>query len=333
MPSLEVVAGLLLIILFYSLLATVIMELISGFFSLRARHLERVLRGILSSQDKREEILDAFKAHPIYQQLAGRFTGKQSPPSYLGSTTFRSILLNVISTRDTGDTLAEKIDGLPDENLKKILRQLWEEAGHIRENFQDNIEKWYNDVMDRASGWYRRNTVKILLALGLIIAVVFNVDILTVYSRLVQSSQADLEQLTALAQTVAQQELAGARPDSLGLSPSPELVATNRDLLNMLSEDIRDLRNPLGIGWEEVAPTSNIFFWLFKVFGWLIMAICISKGAPFWFDLLKKIVNFRGAGQVPSAAPAAPTVVAVTPPAAPIESTTGKVEVIETPVG
>jgi hypothetical protein len=28
-------------------------------------------------------------------------------------------------------------------------------------------------------------------------------------------------------------------------------------------------------------------------------AICVSLGASFWFDALKKVVNIRGAGQVP----------------------------------
>jgi hypothetical protein len=41
---------------------------------------------------------------------------------------------------------------------------------------------------------------------------------------------------------------------------------------------------------------------LFKIFGLLISAFAVSLGAPFWFDLLSKFVNIRGAG-VPPAKP------------------------------
>jgi hypothetical protein len=42
----------------------------------------------------------------------------------------------------------------------------------------------------------------------------------------------------------------------------------------------------------------NIFF---VVAGWLIAAGCLSMGAPFWFNLLMKLVNVRRAGVKPSA--------------------------------
>ena len=34
-----------------------------------------------------------------------------------------------------------------------------------------------------------------------------------------------------------------------------------------------------------------------SILGWLITALAISLGAPFWFDLLTKLVNIRGTGQ------------------------------------
>src|SRR5262249_55374296 len=40
--------------------------------------------------------------------------------------------------------------------------------------------------------------------------------------------------------------------------------------------------------------------------GWLITAIATSFGAPFWFDLLKKIITVRSAGRAPEEIPTAP---------------------------
>jgi hypothetical protein len=41
--------------------------------------------------------------------------------------------------------------------------------------------------------------------------------------------------------------------------------------------------------------------WLFSLTGWLVTGFAISLGAPFWFDLLQKLmnINVRGAGPKP----------------------------------
>jgi hypothetical protein len=42
-----------------------------------------------------------------------------------------------------------------------------------------------------------------------------------------------------------------------------------------------------------------------KAIGWLITALAVCLGAPFWFDLLNKLVDIRGAGRKPAPSPAA----------------------------
>ncbi len=312
MPSLEVVIGLLLIILFYSLLATILMELISNFFALRGKQLERTLKMILSSDDKREEVLEAFRKNAIYQQLSGRYLGKNSPPSYLKAGSFRSILFTVLQKRETGESLEEKIESLPDDNLREALSQILEQANFDFGRFSAGVESWYEDIMDRASGWYKRNVQKYLLGLGFVIAVIFNVDTLSVYNNLVHASDADLGQLVSLAEAVSQKSLyvPAGQADSLGGSNPDTLYALNAELYGYIDANLQGLRDPLGIGWDSYEPTTDLFFWLLKIFGWLITAVAISKGAPFWFDLLSKVVSFRGSGIVPALqkneAPAAP---------------------------
>ena len=48
------------------------------------------------------------------------------------------------------------------------------------------------------------------------------------------------------------------------------------------------------IGWGEIK--GGWLDWLKRVFGWLITTAAVSLGAPFWFDLLGKVANLRGAG-------------------------------------
>jgi hypothetical protein len=38
---------------------------------------------------------------------------------------------------------------------------------------------------------------------------------------------------------------------------------------------------------------------LVQILGWLLTALALSLGAPFWFDMLNKFINLRGAGDKP----------------------------------
>jgi hypothetical protein len=51
----------------------------------------------------------------------------------------------------------------------------------------------------------------------------------------------------------------------------------------------------LPVGWETFPPTS-----LLAYFGWIATASSALFGAPFWFDLLQRIVNLRGTGPKPA---------------------------------
>jgi hypothetical protein len=309
MPSLNVVIGIILVLLFYSLLATIAMEVVSGYRSMRGKHLETILRGLLSSADRREEVFRDFTESPLYQQISGRIYGKNTPPSYLSAATFRSILVRLIGRQgEGGASFREKIDQLPDETLKSSLLQLWDEAFENGDEFGKKVERWYDEVMERASGWYKRNVQKGLLVIGLVIAVGFNVDVLSVYSHLVRFSQTDMEQLTEVANLAAAQTYrpAPVAGDSVTAVLPPSAIAPDtggldtQELYELMNAKLASLENPLGLGWESVTPTPDIRFWLFKIFGWLVTALCISKGAPFWFDLLKKVVNFRDSGNPPA---------------------------------
>jgi hypothetical protein len=59
----------------------------------------------------------------------------------------------------------------------------------------------------------------------------------------------------------------------------------------------------LPIGWGNgVRPGT----WYVALVGWLLTAIAVSLGAPFWFDLLGRVAQLRVTGAVPDASPSAP---------------------------
>jgi hypothetical protein len=53
----------------------------------------------------------------------------------------------------------------------------------------------------------------------------------------------------------------------------------------------------LPLGWSFLPQTTEA--WLLKLAGLLITTAAISLGAPFWFDILKKLGNARSSGPAP----------------------------------
>ena len=303
---LEIVIGIVFVFLLYSLLATILMELFSNVFALRGRNLEQALKNMLHANNG-EDVFKDFKDNPLYKQLAGRYLGKKSPPSYLSNEKFRSILMNVLDRRENGITIGDQLESLPEGSLKEVLKQFWSETNQQVSAFKDSIDSWYDDVMDRASGWYKRGVKAWLISIGLVIAVVFNVDTLEVYDTLSKDPATASAVADMAANFVEQKDMI----DQMNLD-STEVTQQVKDLV---TENLASLENPIGVGWGGVDIYALEWYeWVKKVFGWFITSLAISLGAPFWFDLLRKLVNIRGTGGVP---PANNTQVIVQPPPPP----------------
>jgi hypothetical protein len=58
------------------------------------------------------------------------------------------------------------------------------------------------------------------------------------------------------------------------------------------------------IDWKKFkVSNSPIFKVLIMIGGWFISGIAIAMGAPFWFDLLSKVMNVRNTGKKGKQAP------------------------------
>ena len=293
MALLQIVIGLIFILLLLSLLATTIMELISSIFALRGRNLEKALKNMLASSDDNDIVLTAFKDNSMYRQLSYRFGKRRYAPSYMSPKSFQSILFDVLlGNKDTSvQNLKEKIAEVPDEDLRNVLNQLLRDGEEHVDSFKKEVHKWYNNIMDRASGWYKRSTQKILIGVGLFIAVLFNADTISIYQNL-KSNPEKLDQLV----TMAEKFVAENEGVSLAEQDRDFDVAYN-NLKSMINNEINQLQN-FGIGWNEGALIEiDEEGWAIKILGWIVTALAISLGAPFWFDLLNNLVNIRGAGK------------------------------------
>lgn len=294
MGMLQVVIGIVFVLLLLSLFATTVMELLASALGLRGKNLEKALRNMLATADIDDKFLETFKSNSLYKQLSYKYGKTRYNPSYLSPESFQSILFDIILKGEGVEKLEAKIAELPDEDLRNVLKQLLVQADNNIDNFKKHIQGWFNDVMDRASGWYKRYTQKILVVLGLTIAIVFNADTLAIYERL-ESDPQSLQQVVGL----AEEFVAKNGTDEL-TQVDPTFEQSYTELKNMVNTQISAVKSPLGLGWKNVDLAKNSAYdWLAKLLGWFVTAMAISLGAPFWFDLLRKIVNLRSSGNKP----------------------------------
>jgi hypothetical protein len=103
-------------------------------------------------------------------------------------------------------------------------------------------------------------------------------------------------------------------PQGIGTQTSSSGAKSEVEQIGEIVKQIQQL-DQLPIGWKHkvagtppqpptspnniVIPVPTFSGTLSKVFGWLLTALAISLGAPFWFDLLKKFMQLRGGGTEP----------------------------------
>jgi hypothetical protein len=157
-------------------------------------------------------------------------------------------------------------------------------AGNDAAKLKKSLEDWYNSAMDRVSGWYKYRTTKILFVIGLVLAVAMNIDAINILKQLSKDP------------TLRQSIVAAA-----GNAKQPAAPGETEPLKNQIQDaktEVMDVNN-LGIpvGWNHVPDVLKTGTWhwnYLNIFmGWLVTAIAVSLGAPFWFDMLNKIMVVR----------------------------------------
>ena len=229
-------------------------------------------------------------------------------PQYLPSKIFAQALIDTLlpniergsRNRSILKQIENAVDELPTtfpgrESIKTLLIQ----AGGNLGTFQQNLEDWYDAQMGRISGWYKRWAKFILGIVGLVLAIVVNVDAVRIAHTLYVDEpvrQAVVAQATA--DTACADE-----PDPAEKRQCVENLAASLD------ESGLPLWYPAGCSLSDLShcwkwadddrPDGRMF--LVKLAGWLLVAFAVSFGAPFWFDALSKLGSLRTSGPRPNA--------------------------------
>lgn len=212
------------------------------------------------------------------------------------------------------------------KHLAQSLLPLIDAAGDDIAKARENIEGWFDSSMDRVSGWYKRHTQGLLFGLGLAVTVILNVDSFAVISHLLNDKGAR-EVLVEIAERRVKEtedrspneEKGNATPAETTVDSKPKPEGASQDPPAKSSEtqsevdnvkaqvkDLTDLGLPLG--WSEqfkdwrssqsLEPDSKnwiaaVLFVVGSFPGWLVTALAVSLGAPFWFDVLNKFMIVR----------------------------------------
>lgn len=307
--ALNVAIGLMFIYLLLSLICSAINELIARLLAYRARTLEQGLTTMLRDPQLVQDLYD----HPLIntQYRPGWFdrfrTGKtKGKPSYLSAETFALTLIDVLESQSQGaqtqravnappaDTLEAALKDIPNAHLSRVLQLLAKDVQGDYEKTKANIEQWFDDTMDRVSGWYKRKVQMILLAISFVLSAAMGVDTLTLANSLWQNST-----LRTAVASAAQQDVSKLSPNGSGnLSGQIKILETDLNQLNI----------PVGYSTSpddpRFVPTSFLGR-LLKVLGLLLTTVALSLGAPFWFDLLDNVANLRATGPKPDPSSAA----------------------------
>jgi hypothetical protein len=298
---LDTAIGLVLVYLLLSLVCTTVNEWISGIFKTRAKFLEQGIKRLLAGQQlpvpdggaATVDMLKKFYAHPLVNSMVEVHDlaqpEKDTHPSYLDPRGFASVLMDIVTPNHLGtitfSDLESGIKNLPEGRVRTAMLALLQNADGDLNRAQRNIEAWYNAAMDRVNGWYKRHMQWVTVLVAVSLALATNADTLKISSRLWSDP--------------AYRELSVERAKALAVQPGDQNKPIGK-------QDSVFLENVLG--WQSQAPIADLGIkGIFeKILGLLLTIIAISLGAPFWFDVLNKIVNLRSAGRSPEETPRAP---------------------------
>jgi len=293
---LEVAIGVVFVFLIISIVCSAIREGIEAILKTRAAYLEHGIRELLGDRGP-TGLAGQLYAHPL---ISGLYSSDYSPPpirssmawffargrnlpSYIPSRNFALAIMDLaargpVNAEDESrdqvpidvETLRRNAGNIQSPIVRRVLLTALDSAQGDLDAVRLTLQAWYDSSMDRVSGWYKRSTQWIIFGIGLAVAIAMNVDTIDI-TKFLYTNKAARSALVADAQVAA--------ADS----------AYRRGDYTKARAQLTD-ESALPIGLEHVKTPSDV---LHHILGWLVTALAASMGAPFWFDLLNKMMVIR----------------------------------------
>ncbi|MFJ1469674.1 hypothetical protein [Massilia orientalis] len=271
---LEVAIGLTFCYGTVALIVSTLQEALAAAFRLRANTLLAGVKSMLNDS-RFDGLARAVYQHPLVNPHADGTQPSErdmrTRPSYIEPAHFAIALVDSL-WKVPGDfaQLGNAIETIPDPQVRQVMRGLYGRARDLQQ-FQDMLAGWFDNAMARMSGAYKRRQLLISLLLALLLAILFNIDSIHLFRTLWQQ---------------------------------PALAAHLHDAPGALDPAVFDALMALPIGWTRFPLVANADFAL-QIAGWIVTASTALFGAPFWFDLMQRVVRMRSTGTRPEETPLA----------------------------
>ena len=215
-PIVDVAIGLIFFYVLLSLVCSAVQELLAALFGLRSGTLKAGVTNLVG------DYADKMYEHPLISSLskprrpnkAERQKAKASseahadsrveetgrskprPPSYIRVETLAAALLEVIA-REANDEEKKRASELSADGLRSAIEKI-DERLPVREfllclvddgksdlaEIKTYLASWFDESMDRVSGWYKRKVQYFLLGVAAVVTVAVNADTLQMAERL-----------------------------------------------------------------------------------------------------------------------------------------------------
>jgi hypothetical protein len=181
--------------------------------------------------------------------------------------------------------------------------------------------------MDRAGGIYKRNTRRVLLVVGFIVASFLNLDTLQIIQTELASPAKLSQSVDQITKEIPKIKFNKDATETVNIQTTKGTVAVDTKIdstkkADTAAQQVRELTLYLGqtsgytLGysagdgfvkqWTGKTGQLGDFLWsvfLKKLLGLLITAFALQLSSSFWFDLMSKAVNVRAAGAKPDKKP------------------------------
>ena len=305
--TLEIAIGIIVVFILVSTICAAIREGIEAKLKTRAAYLEQGIRQLLNDKKGNNLALHLYK-HPL---INGLFNNNYVPgiqndapellaegkdlPSYIPSKNFAQALIDIAvrgtdyNSKDSSTTspvismenIRKNISNIDDPGIQRILLNAVDLAQGDLNKVQANIENWFNSGMDRVSGWYKRSTQWIILWIGIAVSIILNINTITIVNYLSKNEvarKAIVEQAVVI---------------SADSSAADSVKNNAKQMLNSMRLPIG---YPEGIASVQIDAAGDVGLYntfLGPLLGWLITAFAATLGAPYWFDILNRVMVIR----------------------------------------
>jgi hypothetical protein len=295
---LDVAIGMALVYLLLSFVAAAVREGIESWLKDRSTFLRRGIAELLRDENLTTDLFNHPQISALYRGTYEEAKASRQLPSYIPARNFALALMDIaVRGRDANAAIEASAGSAPlsiaairqnvsrigNPAVQRVVLSAIDLSGGDFDRAQKGIETWFDSAMDRVSGWYKHRTQRILIFTGVIVAMIANVDTIRLAHKL-YNDPGQRQLAVAMAGEITKEPLPGQTQPATAAAGS----ARADSLAGVMIRRLDALELP--IGWPDATFGRD---WYMRILGWLITGAAISLGAPFWFDLLNRMMVVR----------------------------------------